>query len=372
MKRNRSSVDKSPPKTIRRRKEESDDVYHQRYIKYLSELRQYEESVPLETLNITALKRICDRDGLIASGTKEHIMKRIRDAESGTFVAESRKKHIYKESKPFVPVVTTNILTIIYEPGENKWVENIPKPIWSNHIIDFLPDIESIYNMRMCCKYFYVIYTPILQKRIQNVFGTTDIKVWSLSVEAEKNKSLAFSLSTIAKGFGTKYSTVNIQFAIRECGSVQGIVLKLKSLQKNKEALKVRKQEIEQERQERLKQVNEAFRRIGAREFTGISCDPKVADYLRFLTTQGIYYHDYQIKNYVRDGSYAHLAVNALSWFKDDGTVLFSEQYNKYLADFRAVPGSIEKEKLLNWKFRLLYEEFQKTGIIPKFEELNF
>lgn len=357
----------------RKRENELLEEYNERFKQYKKDKEQYEDTLPLESLTLIALKRKCKKKGLMQSGkTKEELIQRIKRADEGVFVAESRTKEIYIDSDTFVPVEFTEpVLSMVFEAGNNAVIEHIPKPIWIEHILPFLlADEKNIYDMRVMCKYFYVVCTPVLLSRSMTKFGLLipDFKIWSLYFQmcSEPQKS---QLNENIKRLGNNRREIvdRLSTALAIYGSTRGIALKLKSLEKYKIALKQQKRYAEEKRQERLDQFNEALLRIGETPMTISKVnavtifDKKILiDLLRFLEYTSIYKRWYRVECFIKEGSYSKEVLTLLSLYCHPDVIEFSNYYKRYCND---LPNA-------DTRFKKMFEEYQETKVMPDFDNL--
>jgi hypothetical protein len=362
------------PKIVRRGRGESLESFEQRRQQRATQVEYYEKHSPLEYLNVTSLKRVCTKNGWIASGTKEELCKRIREAEAGGAQPISSSKNTFATSKEIVPM-PVQMTAICFVAGQNALVEHIPKPIWK-FIIQFL-DGDDVLHMRSSCKYFYVICTPILGQ---------DIKLWSLYCDAKRDLQLWSDLRRIGKSHDL---LENIRNGIMKHGSTQGIADKIKIFAESAVVLKKRRIELKEETTKRFDEVNEAFQRIGASKYKNrrsMDTTPRVADMLLTFLSRVLHQScasDFYLKRYVNKREYSDEIPRVLSYFQLDGIMEFAEAYAIYQSKFTKISMLwtwedprreivYEQHSRLRTHLKFLYDQFKENGQIPNFElELN-
>lgn len=365
------------PKIIRRGRGESDSSYTERTKKRERDLEHYETYSPLEFLSSASLKRICQRRGWIASGSREELVKRIQQAEKGEIEPDSSNKQVFAVGTQVAPM-EMKMVTIYFVAGTNASVEHIPKPIW-NYILPFL-DGDDVLSMRSTCKYFYVICTPFLGR---------DMKMWSLYSDAKKDHHLYDKLRRIGH---TNDLLENIKVGIKKHGSTQGIAKKIESLHKNSVVMKQRRRELKEIRETRLKEINDAFECIGVHKYANhhqlkYKTDENagiVFDFIHRILHKG-YCSEVYLRDYVNNkrGDYAKTTSRILSHFHEDQIMAFAKAFSSY--------NSKVNEKTRGWDWNdprresvwsqqsharkhleFLFEQFKKNGQLPNFEiELN-
>ena len=393
---------KEKPKVVRKRKDESPEEYQERFKQYRLDREEWKNSLPLEKWSKGDLETKCKELGLVCTApTKERLVKRIRQAQSGEFRAESRTRVICENPEDFVPLQFAHpVLQFYYRAGTNAVAECIPKYVWKQHILSpyitasHLLVVTHVYEIRRWCKYFYEICTPILIEMAQHYFGVPDIKLWSLYAEMLKSDPLRKQINEISNfyKYDNKTAFEILDVAVEICGSAKGISLKLDSLKHAKEAKVVLAAERQEDREMRLQQVNDAFRAIGLPAFenyehfrrsaiNNIPILESIGDFLRRVL--GIRQADtYCIRYYVRYGTNYKLFQKAFSYFRMD-VLVFAQQFANlairsiptikpvHLADTEWFVMIETKKKMMETAFHIAFQQYEETNVMPDFEEIR-
>lgn len=393
---------KEKPKVVRKRKDESPEEYQERFKQYRLDREEWKNSLPLEKWSKGDLETKCKELGLVCTApTKERLVKRIRQAQSGEFRAESRTRVICENPEDFVPLQFAHpVLQFYYRAGTNAVAECIPKYVWKQHILSpyitasHLLVVTHVYEIRRWCKYFYEICTPILIEMAQHYFGVPDIKLWSLYAEMLKSDPLRKQINEISNfyKYDNKTAFEILAVAVEICGSAKGVSLKLDSLKQAKEAKVVLAAERQEDREKRLQEVNDAFRAIGLPVFesynhainismTNSPILENVGQFLRHVL--GIRQVDsYSIRCYLRYGTHCKLFQKAFSYFRMD-VLCFAQQFANlairtiptikpvHLADTEWFVMIETKKKMMETAFHIAFQQYEETNVMPDFEEIR-
>lgn len=385
------------PKALRKRDNEAPEDFTERRKQYKADMKAWESSVPMEQWTLRAVEERCKELGLVCHGRKkDDLIRYIRQAESGEFVAASRSKKISMEPKAMVTVQFPEpVLGLDYVLGNNVLVEHIPKHVWSLHIFPHLAElpeqvIEYLFEIRQWCKYFYVICTPLMTQLAKKYFGVLDLKLWCMYRDAMR-QSFHSDLNRFLQHYG-RYATpyVKLVCAVAECGSAAGIASKMAWNKTAEDARKVITQEKEAEKKARYAFINEALARIGCEcnieslihleHYLWKDDVLEILEFMRDVLKKRNAASIYMLKRYAVAGSYEKIVRDALTTYFQPDVLVFAKMFQKCrwtFMDFGNTDSATwvlleNNNQVLGAAFNVLFQRYQETGVMPDFENEAF
>lgn len=354
----------------KRERDEKDDAYFTRCI-------AEEGSKPHGEWSLTNLQRKCKLLKLVYTyDTKEDLVKRIEDHESGRFSQFSRHAKVNADPKALVFIEPKPCVAFSTVAGAPATALNIPMEVWKEIFsYHFHPrdrtKLRLLLRWRVVCKYFHRILTAQLREYALRQFGVADLGLIALYVynipekDLKPYKQIANEniVKVIFKKTDSKkapevfrFNGVGVSDAAKCFGSAEGIRQKLQLLRQCNENAALKREEKKWIKDTRTKELNGHLKKLGfafsVQQLWTFSGD--FDNICRFLADIDVFLR-HMIDCYLEDRkapTQEHLFSIMNEYLRPNTSLLIANFHNKTWHLFHDVP---RRDTL----FRELYETFK-------------
>lgn len=284
----------------KRERDEGDDAYYERCFAAEGTGKPYGEWTQANLI------RKCKYLKLVTTyGTKEDLVKRIENHESGRYSHISRLAHVKQNPKALVPVEPKQCVAYDWARDVNVGIQNIPMDIWKSIFWLIFCSKGNKRNAmcnllfwRVTCKYFHRILTGlILQFAKESLGDVPDLQavvLWCSVTKNDMSKETRIIYEDMFKQSYKRFEDSNdalyvnvcgfyyfkkqaIRNAVQKYGSARGIKEKLNLLAQYKDNTKQARDKRKKIKQERILEMNTFLKKRGLdfsinRNF-GSTCD---------------------------------------------------------------------------------------------------